>query len=151
MKYVCFFFFKWQGIEDYLGDMDFKMAGTRTGVTALQADIKLAGVPVQVVTDALRRATDAKSEILDIMERTISKARNDKKDIWPVSHKLNMDAHKRSKFIGVGGANLKRITAETGVQVSGHSVHFFNFNFNFNLAPLLRIDWIGRLVMAVLD
>lgn len=108
---------KLKGIEDYLGDMDLKLAGTKKGVTALQADVKLPGLPLSVVMEAVERANDAKSHVLDIMARSISKPRQDKKDVWPVSDKLTVQVHNRSKFFGAGGSNLKRITAETGVQV----------------------------------
>ena len=107
-----------QGIEDYLGDMDFKLAGTKKGITALQSDFKLPGVPLKIIMEAVQQATDAKSHILDIMAQTINKPRKDKKEIWPLSEKLQVEAHKRAKFIGLGGANLKKLTAETGVQVT---------------------------------
>lgn len=107
-----------QGIEDYLGDMDFKLAGTKKGITALQADFKLPGLPLRIIMESIERANEAKSHILDIMAGTLSQPRKEKKDIWPVSEKLTVEAHKRAKFIGMGGANLKRLTAETGVQVT---------------------------------
>lgn len=58
-----------------MGDMDFKMAGTRKGITAIQADIKIPGLPLKVVMEAVQRATDAKTKILDIMHNCISKPR----------------------------------------------------------------------------
>lgn len=97
--------------------MDFKLAGTKKGITALQADFKLPGVPLKIIMEAVLQATDAKSHILDIMAQTINKPRKDKKEIWPISEKLQVEAHKRAKFIGLGGANLKKLTAEAGVQV----------------------------------
>lgn len=97
--------------------MDFKLAGTKKGISALQADIKLPGLPLNVVMEAVERACSAKSHVLDIMARCISKPRQDKKDVWPVSEKLTVEVHNRSKFFGIGGANLKKLTAETGVQV----------------------------------
>ncbi|KAI4468787.1 polyribonucleotide nucleotidyltransferase [Holotrichia oblita] len=105
------------GIEDYMGDMDFKMAGTKKGITAIQADIKIPGLPLKVVMEAVQRATDAKSKILDIMNECISKPRTDK-DNWPVSQKLQLEPHKRAKLLGVGGINLKKIFLETGVQIN---------------------------------
>ncbi|GAB6030978.1 hypothetical protein CHUAL_007801 [Chamberlinius hualienensis] len=105
------------GIEDYMGDMDFKLAGTKKGITALQADLKVSNVPVRVIMEAVQRATDAKSEILDIMADVINTPR-EKKENWPVIDKLEVPVHKRAKFIGLGGYNLKRLTAETGVQLT---------------------------------
>ena len=98
--------------------MDFKLAGTKKGITALQADFKLPGIPLRIVMESIERGNDAKSHILDIMAQTLSQPRKDKKDIWPVSEKLNVEAHKRAKFLGLGGANLKKLTAETGAQVT---------------------------------
>lgn len=64
-----------KGIEDYFGDMDFKLAGTRKGITALQADIKIVGLPLKIVMEAIQKATEAKSKILDIMHDCIQKPR----------------------------------------------------------------------------
>ncbi|KAJ8874348.1 hypothetical protein PR048_025194 [Dryococelus australis] len=105
------------GIEDYMGDMDFKLAGTKKGITALQADIKVPGLPLKVIMEAVLQATEAKSAIIDIMNETLSKQRK-QKDNWPVIEKLEVPPNKRSKFIGMGGSNLKRLMVETGVQVS---------------------------------
>lgn len=106
------------GIEDYLGDMDFKLAGTRKGITALQADIKIPGLPLKVMMEAVLQAFDGKNDVLDIMNQCISHSRNIKKSNWPVSEKLDVPVHKRAKFIGYGGRNLKKLTSETGVQLT---------------------------------
>lgn len=106
------------GIEDYMGDMDFKIAGTKKGITALQADVKIPGLPLKVVMEAIQNATDAKNKILDLMSDCIAKPRPEKKENWPVSEKLEVEAHKRGKLLGVGGVNVKKILVETGVQVN---------------------------------
>ncbi|KAH0622872.1 hypothetical protein JD844_025658 [Phrynosoma platyrhinos] len=72
------------GIEDYNGDMDFKMAGTNKGITALQADIKLPGIPLKIVMEAIQQATVAKREILQIMNKTIAKPRASRKENGPL-------------------------------------------------------------------
>ena len=111
------------GMEDYLGDMDFKVAGTRSGITALQADIKLPGIPFDVVQTAMTKGHSAISNILDIMENS----REDKNEPrankvnWPVKEKIDVPAHKRGRFLGPGGMNLKKILAETGVQINPES------------------------------
>lgn len=105
------------GIEDYMGDMDFKMAGTRRAITALQADVKVAGLPLKIVMEAIHQARDAKSKILDIMHAAIQRPR-EKKDNWPVSERLSVPVHKRARFLGLGGRNVKRLMLETGVQVT---------------------------------
>ncbi|CAH1113717.1 unnamed protein product [Psylliodes chrysocephalus] len=106
------------GIEDYMGDMDFKIAGNKKGVTALQADIKIPGLPLKIVMEALQSAADAKSQILGIMHQCIEKPRETKKDNWPVCKKLEVEAHKRARLLGIGGVNVKKLFAETGVSVS---------------------------------
>jgi polyribonucleotide nucleotidyltransferase len=106
------------GIEDYLGDMDFKFAGTKRGITALQADIKIPGLPLKVVMEAIQQGSDAKNEILGIMNETMSKSRTEKKENWPISEKLEVPLHKRAKFLGYGGRNVKRLVSETGVQLT---------------------------------
>ncbi|XP_013005527.1 polyribonucleotide nucleotidyltransferase 1, mitochondrial isoform X2 [Cavia porcellus] len=106
------------GIEDYNGDMDFKIAGTNKGITALQADIKLPGIPIKIVMEAIQQASVAKKEILQIMNKTISKPRESRKDSGPVIETVEVPLSKRAKFVGPGGYNLKRLQAETGVTIS---------------------------------
>ncbi|CAH4038126.1 unnamed protein product [Pieris brassicae] len=106
------------GIEDYMGDMDFKVAGTKKGITAVQADIKIAGLPLKVVMESIQKACDAKSRIIDIMNKCIDKPSQKNKENMPVMEELEVDAHKRSKLLGIGGINLKKLYVETGVQIS---------------------------------
>ncbi|XP_045511819.1 polyribonucleotide nucleotidyltransferase 1, mitochondrial [Pieris brassicae] len=106
------------GIEDYMGDMDFKVAGTKKGITAVQADIKIAGLPLKVVMESIQKACDAKSKIIDIMNKCIDKPSQKNKENMPVMEELEVDAHKRSKLLGIGGINLKKLYVETGVQIS---------------------------------
>ncbi|KAG6441956.1 hypothetical protein O3G_MSEX002119 [Manduca sexta] len=115
------------GIEDYMGDMDFKMAGTKKGITALQADIKIPGLPLKIVMESVQKACDAKSKIIDIMNQCIDKPRQSHKENMPVIEEIEVEVHKRSKLVGVGGANLKKLYVETGVQVSS-SLHLYIFS-----------------------
>ena len=107
-----------QGIEDYLGDMDMKVAGTRTGLTAIQADIKTIGLPMNVVKEALDRAHTARQKILDIMDECIAMPRTVAKDCWPVTEKLAIEPHQRSKLVGPGGLNIRKLYLETGTQLT---------------------------------
>uniref|UniRef100_A0A8B9HN86 Protein phosphatase 4 regulatory subunit 3C n=1 Tax=Astyanax mexicanus TaxID=7994 RepID=A0A8B9HN86_ASTMX len=102
------------GIEDYNGDMDFKMAGTNKGITALQADIKIPGLPLKIVMEAIQQATVAKREILGIMNKTISKPRVSRKENGPLVEKVRVPVTRRARFVGPGGHNLRRLQAETG-------------------------------------
>ncbi|XP_060805038.1 polyribonucleotide nucleotidyltransferase 1, mitochondrial [Amyelois transitella] len=106
------------GIEDYMGDMDFKVAGTKKGITALQADVKLPGIPLKIVMEAVQKACDAKSKIIDIMNQCIDKPRKGRKENMPVIEEMEVELHKRPKLLGLGGINLKKLYVETGVQVT---------------------------------
>ncbi|XP_014094540.3 polyribonucleotide nucleotidyltransferase 1, mitochondrial [Bactrocera oleae] len=106
------------GIEDYMGDMDMKVAGTRKGFTAIQADLKIPGIPLKIVMEALQKATDAKGRILDIMGAVIREHRKYPKECWPVTERITIEPHQRGQLIGPGGINLKRIYLETGATLT---------------------------------
>lgn len=106
------------GIEDYLGDMDFKLAGTSKGITALQADVKIPGLPLKVVMEAIQQATVAKREILGLMNKCIVKPRDKRKENGPVVENVRVPVSRRARFVGPGGHNLRRLQAQTGVTIS---------------------------------
>ncbi|XP_037322269.2 polyribonucleotide nucleotidyltransferase 1, mitochondrial isoform X1 [Pungitius pungitius] len=106
------------GIEDYLGDMDFKLAGTNKGITALQADVKIPGLPLKVVMEAIQQATVAKKEILAIMNKCTAKPRETRKENGPVVENVRVPVSRRARFVGPGGYNLRRLQAQTGVTIS---------------------------------
>uniref|UniRef100_A0AAY5KEB3 polyribonucleotide nucleotidyltransferase n=1 Tax=Esox lucius TaxID=8010 RepID=A0AAY5KEB3_ESOLU len=106
------------GIEDYLGDMDFKLSGTNKGINALQADVKIPGLPLKLVMEAIQQATAAKREILGIMNKTISKPRANRKENGPVVENVRVPVSRRARFVGPGGYNLRRLQAQTGVTIS---------------------------------
>lgn len=106
------------GFEDYFGDMDFKIAGTKKAFTAMQLDVKLnQGVPFPLVYESLELAHKAKSEIINKMNSVIRSPRKEKKECHPVTKTIYVPPHKKSKFIGLGRANLKKLTEKTGVKV----------------------------------
>ncbi|KAE8280841.1 Polyribonucleotide nucleotidyltransferase 1, mitochondrial [Larimichthys crocea] len=98
------------GIEDYLGDMDFKLAGTNKGITALQADVKIPGLPLKVVMEAIQQATVAKREILGIMNKCIAKPRATRKENGPVVENIRVPVSKRARFVGV---TINQVDEET--------------------------------------
>lgn len=106
------------GIEDYLGDMDFKLAGTNKGITALQADVKIPGLPLKLVMEAIQQGTVAKREILGIMNKSIAMPRESRKENGPVVENVRVPVSKRAHFVGPGGYNLRRLQAQTGVTIS---------------------------------
>ena len=105
------------GREDALGDMDFKVAGTRAGVTALQLDLKIPKVEPEVLRQALSQAKDARLYALDRMDETISKAREDLSPYAPRITMLKIDPQKIGLVIGPGGKTIRRIIEETGVKI----------------------------------
>jgi polyribonucleotide nucleotidyltransferase len=101
------------GDEDHLGDMDFKVAGTRDGVTAVQMDIKIKGVTKEIMTKALTQARDARLHILDRMAGTLSEPRTEISQYAPKTYVIEINPEKIKDVIGPGGKIIKSIQAET--------------------------------------
>jgi polyribonucleotide nucleotidyltransferase len=106
-----------QGMEDFCGDMDFKVAGTRDGITALQLDTKLDGIPDEVLAKALNQAKVARMKILDIMEAEISAPREEVAGTAPRVTTININPEKIGALIGPGGATIKKLVATTGASI----------------------------------
>jgi polyribonucleotide nucleotidyltransferase len=106
-----------QGIEDFLGDMDFKVAGTDTGITALQMDMKITGLSMEVIADAIRQARPARLHILDAMLKAINQPRQTLSPYAPRLITLKIDPEMIGMVIGPGGKKIKAITEETGAKV----------------------------------
>ena len=105
------------GDEDHLGDMDFKVAGTDTGVTALQMDIKIQGITEEIMEVALAQAKDARLSILVEMNKVINKSRESVSANAPAMVTMKVDADKIRDVIGKGGATIRGITEQTGASV----------------------------------
>ncbi len=106
------------GEEDHLGDMDFKVAGTEDGITALQMDIKIEGVTAEILTKALGQAREGRLHILGIMNRTISQPRADISDFAPKVISVKVPTEKIGLIIGPGGKNIKGMSEKTGSQIN---------------------------------
>ncbi len=106
-----------QGVEDFLGDMDFKVAGTEEGITAIQMDIKIKGISGEILKKALERADQGYRHILGIMNETISEARPELSPNAPRMIKLQIAIDKIRDVIGPGGRMINKIIAETGVGI----------------------------------
>jgi len=106
-----------QGMEDFLGDMDFKVAGTAKGVTAIQMDIKVHGLSRQILEDALKQAHDGRMFIMDKMMEEISVHRDELSPYAPRIISMMIDTEKIRTVIGPGGKTINRIIAETGVRI----------------------------------
>ncbi|MDO4430815.1 MAG: polyribonucleotide nucleotidyltransferase [Lonepinella koalarum] len=105
------------GDEDHLGDMDFKVAGTRTGVTALQMDIKIEGITPEIMQIALNQAKSARMHILGVMEQAIAAPRDEISDFAPRIYTMKIDPKKIKDVIGKGGATIRALTEETGTSI----------------------------------
>ena len=108
------------GDEDHLGDMDFKVAGTADGVTALQMDIKIAGINEKILQDALNKANTARSHILGEMAKVLGESRPELSDLAPQAIKTSIPKNKIGEVIGKGGSTIKSITekTETNIDIS---------------------------------
>jgi polyribonucleotide nucleotidyltransferase len=117
------------GAEDHYGDMDFKVAGTRAGITALQMDIKVLNISIGMMREALAQAKKARLEILDTMDKTLSKHHADISIYAPRLYKLKIPQDKIRDLIGPGGKKIKSIIEVTGVKIDvleDGTVHIFS-------------------------
>jgi polyribonucleotide nucleotidyltransferase len=137
------------GDEDHLGDMDFKVTGTRDGITATQMDIKVDGLSVEILTKALNQAKAGRLHILDIMSQTISEPRPDLKPHAPRIEMLTIPKELIGALIGPGGKVIQEIQRVTGAtiiveEVEGHGdVNIFGENAEVINAAL---DWVKKIV-----
>ncbi len=130
------------GAEDHYGDMDFKVAGTRAGITALQMDIKVGGISIGMMREALAQARTARFEILDVMERTLASPRAAISPYAPRLYALNIPTDKIRDLIGPGGKKIRSIIEATGVKIDvmdDGKVHVFSTNGTSGDAALQMI------------
>jgi polyribonucleotide nucleotidyltransferase len=106
------------GEEDHLGDMDFKVAGTDSGVTALQMDIKIEGVSAEILTKALEQARRGRLHILSVMNQTIARPRMDVSDLAPKVISIRIPTDKIGLIIGPGGKNIKAMSEKSGSKIN---------------------------------
>jgi polyribonucleotide nucleotidyltransferase len=100
------------GTEDHLGDMDFKVAGTRDGITAIQMDLKIDGLPIELMKKALNQAKDARLHLLDEMEKAMPSVRSELSVHAPKIGKASLPVDRIGDFIGPGGKNIKAVQAD---------------------------------------
>jgi polyribonucleotide nucleotidyltransferase len=116
------------GSEDHYGDMDFKLCGTDTGVTGFQLDLKLPGIGLNIMTEAIQRAKEARTKILEIMRATMDKPRTELSKYAPRIETIKINPEKIGALIGPGGKTIKGIVAETGAEINiedDGSVHIY--------------------------
>jgi polyribonucleotide nucleotidyltransferase len=107
-----------QGIEDHMGDMDFKVAGTRDGITALQMDMKITGVSAELLKEALDQARRGRMDILDMMREAIAEPRSEVRDSAPRVEKVSIPVEKIGLLIGPRGQTINAMQEEYGVNIS---------------------------------
>ena len=106
-----------QGLEDHLGDMDFKVAGTAKGITAVQLDIKISGLRFEIIEETLQRAREARLQILEVMNACIPTPRSELSPYAPRITTVQIPVSKIGALIGPGGKNIRSIIDETGVTI----------------------------------
>lgn len=117
------------GSEDHFGDMDFKLCGTREGITGFQLDLKLAGISHQIMAEAIRQAREARMKVLDVMNQAINAPRKELSPYAPRIETLKIHPDKIGLLIGPGGKTIKGIVAETGAEINiddDGSVHIYS-------------------------
>ena len=112
-----------QGMEDHLGDMDFKVGGTRKGICSLQMDIKIKGITKEILKEALNQAKKARMEILDVMEEVISKPRDEVSKYAPKTMIFTINPDKIKDVIGKGGDTITKIIQEASGVVSVNDIN----------------------------
>ncbi|MDF1587864.1 MAG: polyribonucleotide nucleotidyltransferase [Gammaproteobacteria bacterium] len=133
------------GDEDHLGDMDFKVAGTEKGVTALQMDIKIQGINEEIMRTALAQARDGRLTILETMNASISSHREEMSEFAPRIMTIKINADKIRDVIGKGGATIRALTEETGATIDiqdDGTVMIFSSDYNAGQDALHRIEQI---------
>jgi polyribonucleotide nucleotidyltransferase len=119
------------GSEDHFGDMDFKLCGTRDGLTGFQLDLKLPGIPLKIMTEAIYEARDARMKVLDVMAAAITAPRKELSQYAPRIETVRIHPDKIGLLIGPGGKTIKGIVAETGAEINiddDGSVHIYSAN-----------------------
>ncbi|MBD3347092.1 MAG: polyribonucleotide nucleotidyltransferase, partial [Chitinivibrionales bacterium] len=134
------------GTEDHLGDMDFKVAGTREGITAIQMDIKIHGITADLMKEAMEKARVARLKIIDIMEDAISKARTELSAFAPRIATISIDKDKIRDLIGPGGKVIREIQEVTGATIAVEddgTVNVYTANQKQKEAALTRIKAVA--------
>jgi len=119
------------GSEDHFGDMDWKLCGTRDGVTGFQLDLKLPGISLKLMEEAIYRTRDARMKVLDVMDSALSQPRQELSKYAPRIETIRINPDKIGLIIGPGGKTIKGIVAETGAEINiedDGSVHIYSNN-----------------------
>jgi polyribonucleotide nucleotidyltransferase len=138
-----------QGVEDALGDMDFKVAGTREGITALQMDIKIKGLTMEIMSQALEQAREARLFVLDKMLAVLPRPRSEMSSYAPRITTILINPEKIRDIIGKGGSTIRKIVEETGAQIDVEDDGRVFIAAVDQVAGQRAIDWIKSLTDEV--
>jgi len=136
------------GEEDHFGDMDFKIAGTAEGITGFQLDLKINGLPFDIVREAVARSKEARLKILANMTAALPTARKELSQYAPRIETVQIDPEKIGALIGPGGKNIRRITETTGVQIdidedNSGRVHIYSSNLEALKRAVAEVSAVG--------
>ena len=134
------------GDEDHLGDMDFKVAGTKDGITSLQMDIKITSITSDIMKEALVQAKEGRLHILGEMAKAIDKSRDSISDYAPTITTIQVHKDKIREVIGKGGAVIREITEKTGAKIEINDVGLVSIAAVDGESGQAAIDWINRIV-----
>ena len=137
------------GIEDHMGDMDFKVAGSRDGVTALQMDIKVKGITIEIMEHALEQAREARLEILGVMQDCLASPRSDLAPHAPRMSRISVASEKIGLIIGPGGRTIRQIEEQTGASVDIEDNGSVFVTATDQASGQKAIDWIRALTKEV--
>ena len=137
------------GLEDHLGDMDFKVAGTAEGITAIQMDLKVAGITLEIFGKALEQARQGRLHILDEMLSTLADSRGELSPYAPRITTMQIDKDKIRKVIGPGGKVIRGIIEETGVKIDIDDDGIVHIASSDGEASAKAVDMVERLVEEV--
>ena len=107
-----------QGVEDFYGDMDFKVTGTRDGITAVQMDNKMSGLTIEIVKETFEKSKIARMKVLDEMEKAIRESRKELSSFAPKVVRAHIPVEKIGELIGPGGKNIRELTEDTGAEIT---------------------------------
>lgn len=138
-----------QDMEDGKGGMDFKIAGTRDGITAIQLDTKTKGLPMDVMEKTLKQGLEARLRILDVMEKVIAAPRADLSQYAPRIISFKIDVDKIREVIGPGGKVINKIIEETGVQIDIEQDGLVMVTAMDEAAGIKAVEWIKNIVKVV--
>jgi polyribonucleotide nucleotidyltransferase len=139
-----------QGPEDHYGDMDFKVAGTEKGITAIQMDVKIGGIPLDILEEAVGKAREARVHIIGIMSSTISQTREEMSPYAPRITSFRINPDKIRDVIGPGGKIINEIIAETGVTIDIEDDGMVLITSKDAAAALQAMEWIKDITREVM-